>query len=167
MFDRKYYSNHMRNKILLVKDIMVKNLTTIPEDATIRQAAEILHRGEFSGAPVVDAKGNLVGVISEKDLFASLYPTYQEFYAQEAVLPCCNPEGMEEWLRDAGNKKIFEIIKKPITTTPDAPLVQVGATMMARGIHRLPVVRKEKLVGMISRRSLYRAIFNHLFGFKK
>ncbi|MDD5110468.1 MAG: CBS domain-containing protein [Patescibacteria group bacterium] len=157
----------MRKKILLVKDIMVKGLKTIPADATVREAAEILHRGEFSGAPVVDAKGNLVGVVSEKDLFGTLFPTYQEFYAQEAILPCCEPEGMETWLRESGNKKISEVVKKPITTTPDAPLVQIGATMMARGIHRLPVVQKGKLVGMISRRRLYRAIFKHLFGFKK
>lgn len=152
-------------KILLVKDIMATKFVTIPARATVREAAEILHRGGFSGAPVVDEQGELVGVISEKDLFRALYPSYKEFYEQESLIPKVDPDGMEEWLKEAGSKSIQEVIKKPITTTPDSPLVQIGALMLARSIHRLPVVDNGKLVGVISRRRLYRAIFNHLFGF--
>lgn len=151
--------------VLLVKDTMITRFTTVPADATIRQAAEIMHRGGFSGAPVVDATGALVGVISEKDLFRALYPTYQEFYEQEALIPKVDPDGMEEWLKEAGSQPIADSIKTPITTTPDTPLVQIGAIMLARNIHRLPVLQDGTLVGMISRRSLYRAIFNRLFGF--
>ena len=151
--------------VLLVSDIMVTRFTTIPDDATVREAAAILHRGGFSGAPVVDRSGRLAGVISEKDLFRALYPTYGEFYTQESLIPKMNPDGMEEWLRDAGGKPIRELVKPPITTTPETPLVQIGAIMLARNIHRLPVLEGDRLVGMISRRRLYRAIFNHLFGF--
>lgn len=151
--------------VLLVNDIMATRFTTIPERATVREAAEILHRGGFSGAPVVDDQGGLVGVISEKDLFRALYPTYQEFYEQEALIPKVDPDGMEEWLKEAGSKRILDIVKKPITTTPETPLTQIGAIMLAKNIHRLPVLENGRLVGIISRRRLYRAIFNHLFGF--
>lgn len=153
--------------MLLVRDIMVTRLTVIPESATIREAAAILHRGRFSGAPVVKADGSLVGVLSEKDLFRAMFPTYGQFYLQEELIPKMDAAGMEEWLRDAGGKPIRELLKPPITTTPDAPLVQVGAIMIARGIHRLPVVEEGRLVGLISRRELYRALFERLFGFTR
>lgn len=153
--------------MLLVKDIMLTKFITLPLSASLREAAEILHRGGFSGAPVADEQGKLVGVISEKDIFRALYPTYGEFYEQEEAVPTMGPENLEAWLKDAGSKKIKDIlIAEPITTTPDTPLVKIGAIMLARGIHRLPVLQNGKLVGMISRRRLYRAIFNHLFGFQ-
>ena len=153
------------DRILLVKDMMVKNFTAIPQDATIREAAEILQNGGFSGAPVVDGKNNLVGIISEKDLFQTLYPTYDEFYQEEALIPTMDSEAMQKWLKESGNKRIKDIIKKPISTTPETPLVKIGAIMLAQGIHRLPVLENGKLVGIITRRSLYRTIFRHLFGF--
>lgn len=152
---------------LLVRDVMSTKLATIPQSVTIREAAEMLHRGNFSGAPVVSPQGQLVGVISEKDLFSAMFPTYGQFYLQEELIPKMDAGGMEAWLRDAGAKPIAGLIKPPITTTPETPLVQVGAIMIARGIHRLPVVDGGKLVGIISRRELYRALFDHLFGFDR
>lgn len=154
----------MKN-IILVKDIMREDYTSIPQDATIREAAEILHQGGFSGAPVVDKEGKLIGIISEKDLFQALYPSYGEFYEQEETIPTMGLQELQHWLKDAGSKPIKEFIKKPITTTPDTALVKIGALMLAKGIHRLPVLENEKLVGIISRRRLYRAIFNHIFEF--
>lgn len=154
----------MKN-ILLVKDIMATELVSIPYDATIKEAAEILHKGRFSGGPVIDKAGNLVGVISEKDLFRALYPTYREIYQEEDLSILLDPQNLEDWLKDAGGKKIKDILQKPITTTPQTPLVKAAAVMLARGIHRLPVLDNGKLVGIISRRSIYRRIFNHIFGF--
>ena len=77
------------------------------------------------------------------------------------------PDEMQNWLLNASDKKIKNILKEPITTTPETPLVQVGALMLARGVHRLPVMENDKIVGIITRRGIYRAIFNYLFDFKK
>ncbi len=153
-------------KLLLVQDAMVKNLVTVPDSATVRQTAEIMHQGRFSGLPVVNEAGALVGVISEKDIFRALYPSYGEFYALEEI-PAKSPEQMQDWLKEQGDKLIKDFMKEPITTTPETPLVKIGAVMMARNIHRLPVVDNGKLVGMISRRVIYRAIFNTVFGFEE
>lgn len=157
---------HM-HKVLKVKDIMIKKFTSIPYEASLKEAAKILHEGAFSGAPVMDKDGNLKGIISEKDLFRALYPSYGEFYEQEELIPTMGPDEMQNWLLDASDKKIQDIVKEPITTSRETPLVQVGALMLARGIHRLPVMEGEKMVGIITRRDIYRAIFNYLFGFKK
>lgn len=154
------------DKPILVKDVMVTKFKTISQEATIREASKILHRGGFSGAPVVNKKGAFVGIISEKDLFKALYPSYSEYYEEE-IIPSLGPEEMEKWLAESSNKQIKNLVKEPITTTPETPLVKIGALMLAKNIHRLPVLKNGKLVGVISRRLIYRSIFNHLFGFGK
>ncbi len=55
-----------------VKDIMTKKPITVPEDYTIEEAAEVLLKNRFSGMPVLDAKGQVVGVITQHDLFKVL-----------------------------------------------------------------------------------------------
>lgn len=154
------------NKVLLVKDIMIKKVITVKADATIQETAEILAKDGFSGAPVVNEYNELVGVISEKDLFKALYPSYKEFYLEDSLALLADPDKMQELIQDKGAVKIKEIIEdKPITVTPETPLVRAGAIMLAKHVHRLPVIEKEKLVGLISRRDLYRTIFKELFKF--
>lgn len=155
------------HKLLKVKDIMVKKFISIPYESSLKEAAQILHEGGFAGAPVVDEGGNLKGVISEKDLFRALYPSYGEFYEQVEMIPTMDSDEMQNWLISASDKKIKDIIKEPITTTAETPLVQVGALMLAQGIHRLPVMDGGKMVGIITRRDIYSAIFNYLFEFEK
>jgi acetoin utilization protein AcuB len=52
-----------------VQDIMNKHLVTVPMDYTIEETAEILLKNKISGAPVVDHRGQLVGIITQSDLF--------------------------------------------------------------------------------------------------
>jgi len=55
-----------------VKDIMSRNPVTVPDTYTIEEAAEVLHDHRISGTPVLDAKGRLVGLVTQDDLFKAL-----------------------------------------------------------------------------------------------
>lgn len=55
-----------------IKDIMAKKPLTVPQDYTVEETAELLMTHKISGAPVVDAKGNVVGIITRDDLFKVL-----------------------------------------------------------------------------------------------
>jgi len=55
-----------------VRDIMSRKPITIPDTYTVEEAAEVLRDHHISGAPVVDAKGRMVGMISQNDLFNAL-----------------------------------------------------------------------------------------------
>jgi acetoin utilization protein AcuB len=55
-----------------VKDIMIKNVITVPPDFTIEETAEVLLNHDISGAPVVDETGQMVGIITSSDLFKAL-----------------------------------------------------------------------------------------------
>jgi acetoin utilization protein AcuB len=55
-----------------VKDIMTKEPITVPPDYTVEETAQVLLESKISGAPVVDDSGNVVGVITQSDLFRVL-----------------------------------------------------------------------------------------------
>jgi acetoin utilization protein AcuB len=55
-----------------VKDIMTKNPITVPPDFTIEETAEVLLKNKISGVPVVDKHGNVIGAITQSDLFKVL-----------------------------------------------------------------------------------------------
>ncbi|OQX24487.1 MAG: hypothetical protein BWK80_20640, partial [Desulfobacteraceae bacterium IS3] len=52
-----------------IKDIMTKNPVTVPPDYTVEETAELLLNHKISGVPVLDATGNIAGVITQTDLF--------------------------------------------------------------------------------------------------
>lgn len=62
---------YLLNKIK-IKDIMTKKVTTIPSDFTIEEAAEILMNEDISGAPVVNDRGDIEGIITSTDLYKAL-----------------------------------------------------------------------------------------------
>jgi len=55
-----------------VKDIMTRDVITVPPDYTVEETAQVLQKNRISGAPVVDADGQLVGTITQTDLFRVL-----------------------------------------------------------------------------------------------
>jgi len=55
-----------------VRDIMSRKPITIPDTYTIEEAAEVLHDHHISGAPVLDGKGRMVGIVTQQDLFKAL-----------------------------------------------------------------------------------------------
>jgi acetoin utilization protein AcuB len=62
---------YLLNKIK-IKDIMTKKVITLPSDFTIEEAAEILMHEDISGAPVVNDRGDIEGIITSTDLYKSL-----------------------------------------------------------------------------------------------
>ncbi len=155
-----------RVKILKVRDVMSKKVATLTTDMTVKEAALVLVKNKMSGAPVLNKNKKLVGMVSEKDLFKALYPTYKELYIEESLQTLADPEKMQDMIKSKGSKPVTTALcKKLITTTPETPLVKIGAIMLSQSIHRLPVMSKAgNFLGIISREDLYRTIFKQFFG---
>ncbi len=137
---------------------MQTEVVTIPVGTAYRDVAALLRKKGISGAPVVDRERGVVGVVSEKDLFRVLYPFYRSFYE--------NPEMYSDL--EARETKAADIADHPVERfmssrvwhiEPDVPLMRAGAIMLARGIHRMPVMDGGRLVGIITRTAVYRAVF--------
>ncbi|MBI4138845.1 CBS domain-containing protein [Candidatus Uhrbacteria bacterium] len=146
-----------------VRDVMETEVYTIPDSTTYEDAAKFLVSRAMSGVLVTDGAGNLVGVLSEKDLFRVLYPYEKSFFE--------TPELYID--REARERKASEIRRHPIGTYmsptivsvgPDAPILDAGALMLAKHIHRLPVMADGKLVGIVTRSKIFKAVLKQNFG---
>ncbi len=112
----------------LVRDIMTKEVVTVPRDKLVCEAEVILCERKVSGAPVVDEDGCVVGMISLTDL-----------------------NGFETTDDDSFYARVWEIASpKVVTIGPSATLSEAARMMIDKHIHRLLVVEDGETVGMLS-----------------
>lgn len=145
---------------MMIKDVMSKKIVKIASSASLVEAAQLLFTHQISGLLVHDDYGNLVGVLSEKDLYRALYPSYKEFYENPAAAIDYAHNPGEMVLR-AKEKKVVDVMSsKMVTVYEEDSAVKAGALMLASKINRLPVVdRNGHLVGIVSRRDIYQNLF--------
>lgn len=142
-----------------VQDVMKKDMFTISGSATLRDAIDMLYKEQVSGLIVLGETGEMLGMLSEKDVYSTLYPSYEEFMKHPESFT--NFQNQEHNIADKGELLVKEALDPdPMTTTPDTQLMQLGALMLARHVHRVPVKDEDgKLVGVITRGMLFRALF--------
>ena len=118
---------------------MNRELVTLSPDDDVYAAMQIFLRRRFSGAPVVDADGRLLGILSEKDCLRVL--------AGEAW------DGLPEG-------KVRDYMTTTVSTVrADTPLIDVVGRFLGRPYRRFPVVDDDgRVLGQISRRDILRAI---------
>lgn len=147
-----------------VGQIMTTKVVTIPLKSKLKEVAKILKENGVSGAPVVDAEGGLVGVVSEKDVFKALYPSHAEFYDSPGIW--VDLDALEERTRDSIYKSVENFMtKEVITVNAKTSLMQVGSMMMVRGIHRIIVTGNgNNIQGIVTRRDIYQNILSKRLG---
>jgi len=145
-----------------VRDVMQIDVITVPAGSPYEEVARILYRCGKSGAPVVDTDGNLIGTVSEKDLFRILYPFYKSYYASPESY--ADMEGRECKISEIRMHPVEVFMSRDVATVePEAPVMRAGAIMLARGVNRLPVIENGRLIGMVSRSDIYRKILEQHF----
>jgi CBS domain-containing protein len=146
---------------MLVHEVMNRDVYTVQMGTPWRIVVEELTRRRLSGAPVVDSEGKVVGVVSEKDLFRAIYPSYEEWYRH----PERHDFSVMEGETTRAEQKLVETIMstKVTSVTSDTPVLKVGSLMVATGIHRVPVVDAGELVGVVSRHEIFSAILSRYY----
>ena len=140
------------------RDVMSPDVVAVSPDETILHAARIMLQRKFSGLPVVDAAGALVGIVTEGDFLRRAEtgtlrrrPRWSEFLLGPGRLAA-------EYTRAAG-QFVQEVMTRDVSTvTEDAELEDVVDLMERNHIKRLPVLRGSKIVGIITRQNLLRAL---------
>ncbi len=145
---------------------MRTDMATVTPETSWKDAAELFFARHVSAAPVVDETGHLVGILSEKDLFRGLFPSFREWVqTPESYLDF---SVMEHRAAEAATKTVQEVMStRVLTAGPDTPILKVGALMVSSGIHHIPVVEHDMLIGMVGRGDIYRAILHTYFGISK
>ncbi len=139
---------------LEAKDIMTRTVHTVCPADPLWKVIDILCRKKVSGIPVVDGKGQLVGLISERDILYAMHPGTTRAAGKPAA-----PK-TREGLRNIGELLARDImVVKVITGTPVTEALRLASIMALRKIRRIPIVDGKKLVGIVSHGDVYRAIF--------
>jgi CBS domain-containing protein len=141
-----------------VSDVMTRNVVSIRPDDTILKAARLMLQGRISGLPVVDSKGDLVGMVTEGD-FLRRTEIGTEHERPKWIQFVLGPGRLaDEFTRVSGRKVEDVMTQDPVTVGEDIDLAGVVELMERNRVKRLPVVRDGKIVGIISRANLMRAI---------
>lgn len=141
-----------------VRDAMSANVISVAAQATILEAARTMLRNRVSGLPVVDAEGQLVGMVTEGDFLRRSEigterrrPRWLEFVLGPGRMA-------EDYVRAAGRKVEDVMTRDPVTVREDDDLETVVELMERRRVKRFPVLRDGKMVGIVSRANLMHAL---------
>jgi CBS domain-containing protein len=119
---------------LKVEDVMIKEVITVDEKSSIKEAADIMNRFEI-GCLIVTKNGKALGILTERDLLKRV--------VSEA--------------KDPLKTKVGEIMSKPlIVVEPDMELEEAAKLMFKLKIKKLPVVESGKLLGLVTLTDLAR-----------
>lgn len=174
--------------MLSVRDIMNAEVVTVGPDTTVRQLARLLADEEISGAPVVDANGTLLGVVSATDVVrlagedADVHVTSSALPADRVVirdpdedeepdpdpygffLPEDSPFSGERFLDQFAETELDSVtvgdIMTPVTFSVDpGDSLKELADFLVRGrIHRAVVIREDTLLGIVTSGDVLRAV---------
>jgi len=123
-----------------VRDYMTTHLIVFNPETDLFAAIDTLLSNSISGAPVVNAKGKLVGILSEIDCLKNI--VNGSYYDYESL---------------GGTVGEF-MVGNVETISPDMDILTIGDRFMNDGRRRFPVVEDGKLVGQISRKDVLRAV---------
>ena len=143
---------------MLAKDLMSTTLRVVPPEMPVTAVAELLSSHGISGVPVVDESGAPLGIITEGDLIRRLAdeePGPLGWFLEQFQ----NTGRLAGRFIKAHGAKARDVMTTEIASvTEDAPVEEIARLMERRRIKRVPVLRNGKIVGIVSRSDLLRAI---------
>ena len=118
--------------MMIASDIMTRKVSTIHPEASVQEVAQLLSRERISGAPVVNADGMIIGIVTEADIISKV-----------------DREGL----------RVADIMSREIIAVKEeTPVNEIALLLTERRIKRVPVVRNGKPVGIVSRADIVDAV---------
>ncbi|AOY74855.1 CBS domain-containing protein [Clostridium formicaceticum] len=145
---------------MLAKDIMTKEVITVKKDDTVEDVIKLLLEHNISGVPVVDEENRVIGIITEGDLIyrsKNLHiPAY--FTLLDSYIFLENPKNLEEQIKKMAGYRVRDVMtEKVVVVDHEESMEEIATIMVEKSINRVPVVKEDKLVGIVSRRDIIRA----------
>ncbi|HLG75725.1 MAG TPA: CBS domain-containing protein [Ktedonobacteraceae bacterium] len=111
---------------------MTRRVYTTSPQTSVQEVAQLLHRERISGVPVIDDRGQLIGMITEADIIRNI--------------------GRDDL-------KVADIMScQLITVSEDTSVSDIAALLAERRIKRVPVVQEGKVIGIVSRADIVQAV---------
>jgi CBS domain-containing protein len=138
--------------------IMTRPVISITPETTIVDAANTMLQKHISGLPVVDATGKLVGIVSEGDFIRRSEIGTQRKRGKFLKFILGPGEAATDFVHEHGRKVAEIMTPEPLTITEDTELAEIVELMEKNNVKRLPVMRGDTLVGIVSRSNLLQAV---------
>lgn len=141
-------------------DIMTTSVITATPDMTIHDAATLFVDNRISGMPVVDADGKVIGIVSQGDLLHRVETgTGHGKRSWWLELLSSSPrEQAARYVKEHGRVVGDVMCDQVISISEDMPLQDIADLMERRHLKRVPVLKEGRLVGIVSRSNLIRAL---------
>ena len=156
-----YTSSYIAEKSAdLVSNYMQREVYTLGENATIREAISLFAQKNISGAPIVSANNSAVGFISDGDIMRYLKPGEHILAAIDTSVLFMeyfwNPDAeFKEKLNSIMELNVLEIgTNKPITISENTSFEDALRLLSKSGVKKVPVVSADKVVGIVSRSAI-------------
>lgn len=117
---------------MITRDIMTRNVYTIPPEASMQEVAQLLVQKNISGVPVINKDGKIIGIVTEADIIGKV-----------------NREGL--YVADIMTPEL-------IFVDEETRVGEIAMLLVERKIKRVPVMRNGKLVGIVCRADIVNAV---------
>jgi CBS-domain-containing membrane protein len=140
-------------------DVMTSSVVVASPDTSVQAAAKLLDDNRISGMPVVDAAGQVIGMVSEGDLVRRTeIGTGERRRSWWLELFTSTRELASEYVKEHGHTVKYIMSQPVVSVREDTPLSEIAELLERHRIKRVPVLRDDKLVGIVSRSNLVRAL---------
>jgi CBS domain-containing protein len=139
-------------------DVMTQSVITVTPDTSVVELAKLLVEKNVSAVPVVDGSGALVGIVTEGDLLRRKELASERRHHPIAAFLMSDLALEQEYIQSHGSKASDIMRRHVITAAPTTPLLEIVDLFERHRIKRAPVVENGKLVGIVSRVDLVRAL---------
>jgi len=152
-----------------VKDIMTNKVLTVNKNMTVKEFVRIMEENKIAGAPVVDDNGNLIGIISVADVIKrSNYINKELAHCEDCVEldPTTGMIEIHKYYTDELFEKNIGCLMTPkekiISVSPDDDVETVAERFVETPVHRLLVMKDNKIVGIVSTKDVMKGLLKKM-----
>ena len=139
------------------QDVMTAEVVSVSPETPVAEIAQLLLERRISAVPVLSDDGRLLGIVSEGDLIHGLGSVGAKRAWWLDLL--ASPEARaQEYLKSHGRRARDVMTRAVVSVDPETPLPEIARLLEARRIKRVPVLQGGRLVGIVSRADLLRAL---------
>ncbi len=144
-----------------VRDVMRRDLTSIPPETKIGRVIEIMERMRISELIVTDRDFKVEGIVTDGIIMRAALPRYFSYLDTTAYLP--DLDEFARGLKELSEKEVGSIMLKDIyVINEDTKVLDLVEVMIGRRLKILPVIDKDgKLVGIVDRPSMFKKALAH------
>ena len=137
---------------MLARDIMSTTVITVDARASLARAARLMLDHMINALPVLDEQGRLAGMIGIKDVLRVPVPSQSDS-------PITKWARLEEKAALLNETLVHDVMNRRVVSVDEAAtVIEVGALMANRGVHPIPVMRDGRLLGVVGRADVARAL---------